>query len=162
MAEYKIDSWNTEQLARLRDFFARKAKPGDTVIFDLTLAEQNVPAREGLDDDGCNSFVYRAANMALDGLDEERMRLLSEKVTLTTRSFAGSAAPSGQEQDFRPEPEPETELDEEEDLEEDLDFALGLEEPALAEEPAPDDEDDPAAAEWARTLKKYYNEHEPC
>lgn len=84
MAQFKIDLWNAAQLSRLSDFFANEAKPGDSVIFDRKLAEMNAPASEGLDDKGCNSWVYRVANQALSGFDDQTVRSLADTITLTT------------------------------------------------------------------------------
>lgn len=148
MAEFIIDSWNNAQLARLRDFFVHSAKQGDTVIFDRVLAEKNAPSLEGLDDDGCNSFVIRCANMALEGLPHEDMNRIADTVKLTTRYLHGIPDPAPlQNQGL----ESQALFEEDEDYDADID----LMEPASKTKSESDN--DAAAAEWAATLARYHS-----
>lgn len=152
MAQFKIDSWNTVQLARLRDFFQHEAKAGDTVIFDRKLAEENALSHEGLNDDDCNSWVYRAANQALSGLDDEKIQTLADTITLTT-AYLHTQYPEGSQRDMAPP------IDEapEEDEYLDLDF-----EPDVLEREEPKPDRDEEAEEWARIVARHTKPKTPA
>ena len=150
MAQFKIDSWNTVQLSRLRDFFKHEAKAGDTVIFDRKLAEMNAPSREGLDDNDCNSWVYRVANQALEGLDGDKIKALAASVSLTT-AYIHARYP----EDARRETPPPTNEHPEEEI--DLDFELDT---LTREEPKPNH--DHEAEEWAKIVARHTKPKTPA
>lgn len=108
MAEFKVDSWNQVQLERLRQFFREEAKAGDTVIFDRRMAEDNAAPQEGLDDNGCNGWVYDIANKAFIGMDAEEVNALADSMTLTTAYLHDHYPERGQTQ--TPQEEPEEDL----------------------------------------------------
>ncbi len=148
MAEFKIDSWNAVQLSRLRDFFRSSAKPGDKVIFDRKLAEENVSALEGLDDKDCNSWVYRVANMALEGMTDKDIVAISDTITLTT-AYLSKHYP----QDVKPAEAPVVDLwDDEGDWELDLDLKERVDVKPAAET---------ETEEWAKVLARYNLKPEP-
>lgn len=144
MAQHKIDSWNTEQLSRLRRFFAEEAKPGDTVIFDRRLAENNVPPHEGLDENNCNSWVYNAANLALNGLASEKIETLANSIILTT-AYLHAQYPQPPDQQKTPEPPGEDYFDDDDDWELELDLLP-------AKQGTKTDAD---AEEWAKVKARY-------
>jgi len=146
MTEFRIDSWNNAQLERLKHFFKNSAKEGDIVVFDRALAEENAPSLEGFDDEGLNSFVIRAANMALNGLSLVDIERISNEVTLTTRYLHGTPDPAQQQNSLPPQEQPE----EEDEYELELDL---MERQADTKVEVESD----AAAEWAATLARYHS-----
>lgn len=148
MSEFPVDSWNQVQLGLLREFLAHSAKEGDVVVFDRTLALDNARPLEGLDDDGCNSFVYDCANKALLGLGDEDIKRITKDVTLTTRDLSKGFTLARQEAPTPAEPEAEPEDDY-------YDLDLDLMEPEVATKAPQAD----AEAEWAATLARYHNRH---
>lgn len=150
MAEFIVDSWNRVQLERLQRFFADSAKEGDVVVFDRTLAVDNARPLEGLDNHGCNKFVYDCADKALlgIGLGDEDIKRITKDVTLTTRDLSKGFTLARQEAPTPAEPEAEPEDDY-------YDLDLDLMEPEVATNAPQAD----AEAEWAATLARYHNRH---
>lgn len=148
MVEFIVDSWNRVQLERLAEFFAHSAKEGDVVVFDRTLAVDNARPLEGLDNHGCNKFVYDCADKALlgIGLRDEDIKRISETVKLTTRDLSKGFTLARQEAPVQAEPEPEDDY---------YDLDLDLMEPEVATKAPQAD----AEAEWAATLARYHNRH---
>lgn len=187
MAEFKVDSWNQVQLERLRQFFQEEAKAGDTVIFDRRMAEDNAPPQEGLDDNGCNGWVYDMANKAFIGMDADTVNALADSMTLTTAYLHDHYPERGQTQTLQEEPE--------EDLWADDDAGLAWpdgDEPSREQEkpewaaivaqfteksaaepssPAPDTEksnkqdnesDDKGAEDWAAAKEAFFKKKTPA
>ncbi len=152
MTQFKIDSWNSVQLSRLRDFFRDQAKEGDTVIFDRKLAEVNAPVYEGLNDQDCNSWVYRVANQALIGMSDEKIQTLAKTVTLTT-AYLHSQYPED-ERHGKPPVNEEPAASEWDDDGIELDLEV-LERPQT--KPAADVQTDQEAAEWAKIVAQHKN-----
>lgn len=141
MTQIKIDSVNSVQLARLKNFF-EQAQNGDEVIIDRKLAEENAPSHEGLDDKGCNSWVYHFANQALAGFSDDKILKLLDDVTLTT-AYLHAQYP----QDYRPPASMQPVLVPEESFEEE--WELDLIEPEVKEE------------DWGAVIRQYH-EREPA